>query len=144
MQQIEMLLVRNRAQLFYSLREQVMQISMATSTQVIDFPDFSSQSVKYWKLSPTCHSIEACFLYNFWKKENTYNHLMTQNTLSASSAWLSLDHTFRCVSNIGLVRSADRYWVKQYTGLLCILNADGEVLSWKMTKTQTWKTCSVH
>ena len=63
MQQIEMLLVRNRAQLFYSLREKVIQISMATSTQVIDFPDFSSQSVKYWKLSPTRHSIEACFLY---------------------------------------------------------------------------------
>ena len=56
---------------------------------------------------------------------------MTQNTLSAGSAWLSLDHTFRCVSNIGLGRSADRHWVKQYTGLLCILNADGEVLSWK-------------
>ena len=33
-----------------------------------------------------------------------------------------------------MVRLADNHWVKQYSGLLCILNADGEVLSWKMTK----------
>ena len=59
---------------------------------------------------------------------------MGQTALSLNSAWASLDHTFQCVSNVGLVRLADSKWVKQYSGLLCILNADGEVLSWKMTK----------
>ena len=39
-----------------------------------------------------------------------------------------------CVSNIGLVRLADNHWVKQYSGLLCVLNGDGEVLTWKLTK----------
>ena len=52
-------------------------------------------------------------------------------TISTSQPWMSLDHTFRSVSNIGLVRSADKRWIRQYSGLL---NSDGEVLTWKMTK----------
>lgn len=38
--------------------------------------------------------------------------MMSQTTLSMGSAWASLDHTFRSVSNIGLVRLADNRWVK--------------------------------
>ena len=60
---------------------------------------------------------------------------MCQTTLCTGCPWLSLDHTFKSVSNIGLVRPADKQWVKQYSGLFCVLNADGEVLCWKMTKT---------
>ena len=54
--------------------------------------------------------------------------------LSTDACWLSCDHTFKSVSNIRSVRSADNKWIQQYTGLFCILNADGKVLTWKMTK----------
>ena len=134
MQQIETLLARNRAHLFYRLREQFTELSLACSAQVSEFPNFSSESMKHWKQSPSRHAIESCYLHNFWLRENIYNHLMGQTALSLDSAWASLDHTFQCVSNVGLVRLADNKWVKQYSGLLCILNADGEILSWKMTK----------
>ena len=48
--------------------------------------------------------------------------------------WLSCDHTFRLVANVGIVRNADKRWIKQYKGLFCVLNCFGEVLSWKLTK----------
>ena len=134
MQQIEVLLAQNRAQLFYSLREQFVKISLARSGPDNDFPEFTSPLVSNWRQSPSRHAVQACFLHNFWLRESTYNYLMSQTTLSVGSAWASLDHTFRCVSNIGTVRSADNRWVKQYSGLLCVLNGDGEVLSWKLTK----------
>jgi hypothetical protein len=60
--------------------------------------------------------------------------ILSRTSLSIGRPWLSLDHTFKSVSNIGLVRLADKKWIKQYSGLFCILNADGEVLSWKLTK----------
>ena len=134
MQQIEGLLARNGAQLFYRLREQFVQISLARCGQETDFPELTSPSIINWRQSPSRHAVEACFLHDFWLRETTYNRLMSQTTLSMCSAWASLDHTFRCVSNIGLVRLADNHWVKQYSGLLCVLNGDGEVLSWKFTK----------
>ena len=47
MQQIETLLARNRAHLFYRLREQFTELSSACSAQVCEFPNFSSESVKH-------------------------------------------------------------------------------------------------
>jgi len=38
------------------------------------------------------------------------------------------------VTNIRSVRSVDNKWIQQYMRLLCILNADGKVLTWKTTK----------
>ena len=45
MQQIETLLARNRAHLFYRLREQFTELSLACSAQVSEFPNFSSESM---------------------------------------------------------------------------------------------------
>ena len=120
-----------------------MQISLAWCGQETDFPELTSPSIINWRQSPSRHAVEACFLHDFWLRETTYNRLMSQTTLSMCSAWASLDHTFRCVSNIGLVRLADNHWVKQYSGLLCVLNGDGEVLlSWKFTKSLSFATAA--
>ena len=135
MQQIETLLIGNRAHLFYSLRDTYLLLTAHSSPPSPAFPGLSDESVKFWALSPSRHSIEACFLQRFGVQEKVYTHIMSQTTLSIDNPWLSLDHTFRSVSNIGLVRLAHRKWVKQYSGLFCILNANGEVLSWKLTKT---------
>ncbi len=55
-----------------------------------------------------------------------------------SDAWLSCDHTFKSVLNIGLVRESDKRWVKQYSGLFFVLNEIGEVMTWKMTRSLTF------
>ena len=64
---------------------------------------------------------------------------MSQTSLSYGSPWLSCDHTFKSVGNVGTVRAADNHWIKQYSGLFCVMNADGQVLSWKLTKTLTFE-----
>ena len=136
LQQIEALLISNRARLFYSFRDKYLLLTRThTSSPSSEFPKLSDQSVAFWRLSSSRHSIEACFLHTFWMHEKVYTHIMTQTTLSIDRPWLSLDHIFKSVSNIGLVRLVDNQWIKQYSGLFCILNAEGEVLSWKMTKT---------
>ena len=58
---------------------------------------------------------------------------MRVGSVPSGQQWLSCDHIFKTVSNIGIVRS-DGKWVGQYNGLFCVLNSDGEVLTWKLTK----------
>ncbi len=73
---------------------------------------------------------------NFWKWEVHFHHRMAQTSIPChgESTWLSCDHTFKSVRNIGIVRQADDNWIKQYKGLFCVLNAAGQVVTWKMTK----------
>ena len=100
MQQIETILAGNWAHMFFNLKEEYLQ--MRSPTQVVDFPQCEDKSVRFWRLCPTRHSIEACFLHNFWLHENIFNSLMTQSTIPVGQPWMSLDHTFRSVSNIDL------------------------------------------
>ena len=60
---------------------------------------------------------------------------MKKTTIPDDNLWLSCDHTFNTIANVGLFREEDGLWTKQYKGLFCILNCNGEVLSWKATKT---------
>ena len=85
------------------------------------------------------HAIEACFLQNFWQRESAFHYCKSQTSLSDGRLWLSCDHTFKSVCNIGSVRQADRHWIKQYTGLLCVLKADGQVLMWTMATSLTFE-----
>ena len=134
MLQLEHMLVTNRARSFYAVKESFLQCQKARfSNSIIQFPGFDDAEVRFWKAGPTRHAIEGVFLAKFWPRESTYSYLMSQTSVSAS-CWLSCDHTFRSVSNIGSVRPADNKWVTQYTGLFCILNSEGKVLTWKMTK----------
>ena len=64
-----------------------------------------------------------------------YDFLMKKTTIPGNSLWLSCDHTFHTIANVGLFREEDSIWTKEYKGLFCILNCNGEVLSWKATKT---------
>ena len=100
----------------------------------------AAPKLKLWKEVPTRHSIAACYLLRFWENELAYTQKMSMTTLSpASSAWLSYDHTFRSVANIGTVRKGDRSWIKQYSGLFCVLNQEGEVMTWKLTRSLTFE-----
>ena len=68
----------------------------------------------------------------FWKNKRAYDHQMRVGSVPSGQQCLSCDHTFKTLSNIGIVRS-DGKWVGQYNGLFCVLNSDGEVLTWKFT-----------
>ncbi len=46
---------------------------------------------------------------------------------------ISFDHTFKVASNIGYLRE-DGKWICEYDGLFIVLNKDGKVLSWQLTK----------
>lgn len=36
-------------------------------------------------------------------------------------------------ANIGISRDMDKRWITQYNSLFCVLNSDGQVLTWKLT-----------
>lgn len=132
LRQIESTLTQNRLQHFCNLRQKFQALQKVTGSQT--FPDYESESMDYWRSSPKYHAISAFYLMQFWHDEHIYHSHMSQLSLPPTSPWLSCDHTFRSVRNIGLVRHGDDSWTKQYKGLFCVLNSAGQVLTWKMTK----------
>lgn len=68
---------------------------------------------------------------------------MNALSLEPSKVWLSCDHTFHSVANIDIVRSADNRWIKQYKGLFCVLNANEQVMTWKLTKSLSFDEIEV-
>ena len=112
----------------WTLKETFQQLHKAQfPSEVMVFPEFDDKSITFWRMALKCHAIAACFLQIFGK-----GRLST--SLTPRTSWLSCDYTFKSVCNIGTVRQADSKWIKQYAGLFCVLNADGQILSWKMTK----------
>ena len=98
------------------------------------FPDVDDALIYFYKQVPSRHAIAAFFLFCFWEKEPLYTNKMGCLKTNSDQVWLSCDHTFSSVSNVGSVRPNDGKWVKQYNGLFCVLNPEGQVLTWKLTK----------
>ena len=138
MLQTERMIACNRARHFYALKQKYQQLQ--SSSSLLPFPEFDDDAFSFWKMSPKRHAISSCFLLYFWQWERTYHACLSQTSLCPGQSWLSCDHTFKSVSNIGAVRQADMHWIKQYAGLFCVLNANGEVLSWKMAKSLPLRT----
>ena len=136
--QIENTMRTNRITCYYSRKEKYEQLITYTSQTQQPFSEVDNAPLKWWMDSPTRHSIAACYLLSFWEKEAAYNHVMREVSISQDSAWLSCDHTFRSVANIGLVRNCDKHWIRQYSGLFCTLNQAGEVMTWKLTRSLTF------
>lgn len=72
--------------------------------------------------------------YCAFGKKAFYTDKMSSLKMNSDLLWLSCDHTFSSVSNVGSVRPDDGKWVKQYNGLFCVLNPEGQVLRWKLTR----------
>ena len=68
-------------------------------------------------------------------KTYIYSTQMIVGTVSSDELWLSCDHTFKSAANIGVFRSADGEWVKQYNGLL--------ILQAKSSHRSLPKTCTL-
>lgn len=140
--QIETSILSNRVQYFYSLREKFEQLRLhqPPNSQLLEgFPHFDDIQSKLWKDMPTHHSIAACYLLDYWEKDSAYANTMSCTTVSSENAWLSCDHTFRSVANVGMVRKCDKKWINQYSGLFCVLNEVGQILTWKMTRSVSFE-----
>ena len=46
---------------------------------------------------------------------------------------ISFDHTFKVAANIGYHRE-DNVWVSQYDSLFLVMNGNGQVVTWQLTK----------
>ena len=93
--------------------------------------------MKYWRGCPQHHAICAVYLKQFWLAESMYHHHMATLSVvynSEQNYWLSCDHTFKSVRNIGIMRQGDSKWVNQFKGMFCVINAAGQIVTWKMTK----------
>ena len=40
--------------------------------------------------------------------------------------------------NIGISRDMDRKWITQYSGLFCVLNHLGQIVTWRLTPDQSF------
>ena len=56
--------------------------------------------------------------------------------------WISCDHTFKSVANIGYKRSSDGKWIRLYNSVFCILNENGNVIKWLFTKSENFNEVS--
>lgn len=56
--------------------------------------------------------------------------------------WISCDHTFKSVANIGYKRSSDGKWIRLYNSVFCILNENGNVIQWQFTKSENFNEVS--
>ena len=56
--------------------------------------------------------------------------------------WISCDHTFKSVANIGYKRSSDGKWIRLYNYVFCILNENGNVIQWQFTKSENFNEVS--
>ena len=83
------------------------------------FPPFSSELFQ----SPSVDLLIDIFLKRFFQNEDLYKSSM--NSLDAR--WITCDHTFKSVCNIGYTKLEDRSWVYQYNSIFCVLNERGKV-----------------
>ena len=83
---------------------------------------------------PSNDQIMNIFLDAFNKDKELYE--AARKSLSAES--ISCDHTFKVSRNIGLVRDSDGAFVTQFKQLFVTLNEFGQVVCWRLTKTQTF------
>ena len=56
-------------------------------------------------------------------------------------SWVNVFPTIRTV-NIGMHRASDNKWITQRSALFCVLNSDGQVLTWKLTNSVKFAHCT--
>ena len=79
---------------------------------------------------PSAKCLEHMFLHEFELRENEYISAIKKTT----GDWLSSDHTFKSVMNIGYPRKVDGKWVNVFNALFCVLNEKGQIIKWRFTK----------
>ena len=80
---------------------------------------------KFWFPSFSNHVVLIdLFVAGFKLQEDCFAQAMSR----LPSRWMSCDHTFKSVANIGYKRPSDGKWIKLCNSVSCILNEKAEVL----------------
>ena len=87
-----------------------------------------SATPKISQLIPNRKLIGQCFVYDYSTKEKLYNARMA----SFTSSWLSSDHTSKVAGNVGIWQNG--HWIRQFDSLFSVMNEDGIVLAWQLTR----------
>lgn len=111
--------VRIRALKIYGLRTSEERASNNANHTLI--PQIS-------QLNPNRKLIRQCFVYDYCTKEKLYNARMA----SFTGSWLSSDHTFKVAGNVGIWQNG--HWIRQFDSLFSVMNEDGIVLAWQLTR----------
>ena len=99
-----------------------------TSEGMKNFPSFEQMD-----LPCVGHQlVDGAIISRFMLEEALYQQYFS----TIPARWISCDHTFKSVSNIGYLRKSDKKWVKLFQSLFCVLNEKGTVIQWKFTKTE--------
>lgn len=80
------------------------------------------------QLNPNRKLIRQCFVHDYCTKEKLYNARMS----SFTGGWLSSDHTFKVAGNVGLWQNG--HWIRQFDSLFSVMNEDGIVIAWQLTR----------
>lgn len=90
--------------------------------------------IEFWSTelaqSPSDFILKQCFVAAFFRNELLYKRELT--AISVGSA-ISFDHTFKIAANIGYTRE-DGKWIKQYDALFVVMNGDGKIVTWQLTR----------
>ena len=97
-------------------RDLAMSKSQGVSYEQLDlfFPLFSTQHFP----NPSVSLLKDVFLKRFFQNEELYINAMR----SLEASWITCDHTFKSVCNIGYRRCEDGKWINQYNSVFCIDN----------------------
>ena len=111
-------------------RDLALSMSQGVVNEQLDsfFPSFSTQRFP----NPSVVLLKDVFLKRFFQNEELYKNAMR----SPKANWITCDHTFKSVCNIGYARSEDGKWINQYNSVFCVLNEKGEVISWQFTASE--------
>ena len=99
----------------------------------------SSTSSNFWKSltsnSPSNNILAKCFFAGFLHNEQLYLQEMEAIPIGKC---ISFDHTFKVASNIGYLRE-DKQWINVYDSLFLVLNEQGKIVTWQLTKGTSFK-----
>ena len=80
----------------------------------------------------------SAIISSFQREEDTYCKLFSD----LSAEWISSDHTYKSVSNIGYYRQSDGKWITLYKGFFIVGNEKGQPVQWGFTKTEAYEEVS--
>ena len=122
---METLIIEKRWETF--VKKQYLR-TLSTETQVsCNYDEFLTSPMSQ---TPSNDILSKCFIAGFLQNEELYLNEMIAIPISES---ISFDHTFKVASNIGYLRE-DKKWISVYDSLMLVLNGDGKVLTWQLTK----------
>ena len=122
---MESLILEKRWECF-AKKQELLAVNKQTQASC-SYTEFLASSMSQ---SPSNDVLSKCFLTRFLQHEELYLHEMEAIPVTES---ISFDHTFKIASNIGYLRE-DKKWISQYDSVFLVLNKDGKVLTWQLTK----------